>query len=297
MKPSEIIKLARRQTWCTEDIVTTDEAYKFLNFIIEDFGSEIRTSDSWYWFDVLDIDVTAWQPSYTFEDDEAIWNYSTKFPISKIQSVWLLDTKTWKYRDLPVHFVDKVDVNKFVDPWEPRACFITRKEINLIPMPKTSTNMQIWGFNYNQPIFQDIWKITVNSVEFVRSPNNDVDWTPYPYAWESLGTIIYTDSPKPTTWTAYTDYKWTATVWSISDYDVEVMDSEDNIWIDKRWHYVIVEWLKYWMYGNMWVNFETARNNSRAFYDSEKNKAIQNIVDRWQLADTAYFPNLNFLNY
>lgn len=59
--------------------------------------------------------------------------------------------------------------------------------------------MQIWGFNYNQPIFQDIWKITVNSVEFVRSPNNDVDGAPYAYAWESLGTIIYTDSPKPTT--------------------------------------------------------------------------------------------------
>jgi hypothetical protein len=37
--------------------------------------------------------------------------------------------------------------------------------------------------------------------------------------------------------------------------------------------------------------------NSRNFYDSEKMKAIQNIVDRWQLADTAYLPNLNFLNY
>ena len=35
--------------------------------------------------------------------------------------------------------------------------------------------MQIWGFNYNQPIYQDIWKITVNSVEYTRSPNNDVD--------------------------------------------------------------------------------------------------------------------------
>ena len=37
MKPSEIIKLARRQTGCTEDIVTTDEAFRFLNFVIEDF--------------------------------------------------------------------------------------------------------------------------------------------------------------------------------------------------------------------------------------------------------------------
>jgi hypothetical protein len=37
MKPSEIISLARRQTGCTLDIVTEDEAYKFLNFVIEDF--------------------------------------------------------------------------------------------------------------------------------------------------------------------------------------------------------------------------------------------------------------------
>lgn len=42
-------------------------------------------------------------------------------------------------------------------------------------MPKENSSLQIWGWNYNQPIFQDIWKITVNSVEFVRSPNNDVD--------------------------------------------------------------------------------------------------------------------------
>lgn len=46
MKPSEIIKLARRQTGCTEDIVTPEEAYRFLNFIIEDFGADIRATDS-----------------------------------------------------------------------------------------------------------------------------------------------------------------------------------------------------------------------------------------------------------
>jgi hypothetical protein len=295
MKPSEIIKLARRQTWCTEDIVTPEEAYKFLNFIIEDFWADIRNSDSWYWYDILQIPVVWGQVQYTFT--ETPWIMSEKFPMHKIQAVWLFNTNTWKYRDLPVHFVDKVDINKFENQWEPKVCFITRKEINLIPMPKENSSLQIWGWNYNQPIYQDIWKITVNSVEYTRSPNNDVDWTPYAYAWEAIDSIIYTDSPKPTTWNAYEDYKWTTLAWTIDAYDVEVMDSEDKIWIDKRWHYVIVEWLKYRMYGNMWVNFEAARNNSRAFYDSEKNKAIQNIVDRWQLADTAYFPNLNFLNY
>ncbi len=303
MKPSEIIKLARRQTWCTEDIVTPEEAARFLNFVIEDFGAEIRASDSWYWFDVLDIDVTAWQPSYTFESDEETGVYSQKFPISKIQSVWLLDQNTWKYRDLPVHFVDKVDVNKFADPWEPRACFITRKEINLIPAPKTSTNMQIWGWNYNfeLPYAYTVTSQDANIVRY-RAPEWDEPWKTHPYAWnrEDFPTSFwYTDSPTPAVWdTIYDDH--TSPVFSFPITAVGMAyeyDNEESIWIDKRWHYVLVEWLKYWMYWNMWVNFETARANSRAFYDNEKNKAIQNIVDRWQLADTAYFPDLNFLNY
>ena len=303
MKPSEIIKLARRQTGCTEDIVTTDEAYKFLNFVIEDFGNDIRTSDSWYWFDILEIPVTAWQSSYTFEGDEEIWSISTKFPISKIQSVWLLDTKTWKYRDLPVHFVDKVDINKFENQWEPKVCFITRTELNLIPKPKTSTQMQVWGFNYNWEL-KSVPSIEVQfswwTAEYLRIPEWDVEWQPKPYARHREGSNYrqYTWSEKPNVWDyLYENPDWTWDTHEIIAYEESWEDTEENIWIPKRWHYILVEWLKYRMYGNMWVNFETARTNSRAFYDSEKNKAIQNIVDRWQLADTAYFPDLNFLNY
>jgi hypothetical protein len=294
MKPSEIIKLARRQTWCTEDIVTPEEAYKFLNFIIEDFWADIRNSDSWYWYDVLQIPVVWGQVQYTFT--ETPWIMSEKFPMHKIQAV-RIKKPDWKWRDLPVHFVDKVDLNRLTELKEPLACFITRTELNLIPAPKESTIMEIRWFDYNPLIQPNIWTITVNSNNYTRSPDNDAEWTPYPYAWESVGSIIYTNSLQPTTWNAYEDFQWTTLAWAISAYDVEITDKEENIFIDKRWHYIIVEWLKYWMYGNMWVNFETARNNCRAFYDNEKIKAIQNIVDRWQLADTAYFPDLNFLNY
>ena len=295
MKPSEIIKLARRQTGCTEDIVTTDEAYKFLNFIIEDFWADIRNSDSWYWYDILQIPVVWGQIQYTFT--ETPWIMSEKFPMHKIQAV-RIKKPDWKWRDLPVHFVDKVDLNRLSELKEPLACFITRTELNLIPAPKESTIMEIRWFDYNPLIQPNIWTITVNSHDYTRSPDNDAEWTPYPYAWERNNwQIIYTNSLQPTTWNAYEDFQWTTLAWAISAYDVEITDKEENIFIDKRWHYIIVEWLKYRMYGNMWVNFETARNNSRAFYDSEKNKAIQNIVDRWQLADTAYFPDLNFLNY
>ena len=295
MKPSEIIKLARRQTGCTEDIVTTDEAYKFLNFIIEDFWADIRNSDSWYWYDILRIPVVWGQVQYTFT--ETPWIMSEKFPMHKIQAVWI-EKPDWKWRDLPVHFVDKVDLNRLTELKEPLACFITRTELNLIPAPKESTIMEIRWFDYNPLIQPNIWTITVNSNDYTRSPDNDAEWTPYPYAWERDNwQIIYTNSLEPTTWNAYEDFQWITLAWAISAYDVEITDKEENIFIDKRWHYIIVEWLKYRMYGNMWVNFETARNNCRAFYDNEKNKAIQNIVDRWQLADTAYFPDLNFLNY
>lgn len=300
MKPSEIIKLARRQTWCTEDIVTTDEAYKFLNFVIEDFGAEIRVSDSWYWFDVLGFDVYAWQPSYTFESDEEIGTYSNKFPISKIQSVWLMG-KDNKWHDLPVHFVDKVNPNQFDAQWEPRACFITRHDLNLIPAPKTDTTMQIWGWNYNLELTDEISiEATFPSwpVQYWRNPEADDAWKTYPYAWHhsEWWADWYTSSEKPSVW----DEIWELPTWWLDHRPItEIIsyDKEENIFIPKRWHYILVEWLKYRMYWNMGVNFETARANSRAFYDSEKNKAIQNIVDRWQLADTAYFPDLNFLNY
>jgi hypothetical protein len=296
MKPSEIIKLARRQTWCTEDIVTPEEAYKFLNFVIEDFWADIRNSDSWYWYDILQIPVVWGQIQYTFT--ETPWIMSEKFPMHKIQAV-RIKKPDWKWRDLPVHFVDKVDINRLSELKEPLACFITRTELNLIPAPKESTIMEIRWFDYNPELTNDLTIVSGGSwdVEYNRSPENDAPWKAYPYAWASpWGVIWYTINERPEVW----EYIY----WEPDDdYDkrpiVETIshDKEENIFIDKRWHYILVEWLKYRMYGNMWVNFETARTNARAFYDSEKIKAIQNIVDRWQLADTAYFPDLNFLNY
>ena len=301
MKPSEIIKLARRQTWCTEDIVTEDEAYKFLNFVIEDFWADIRASDSWHWFDYLTINVQAGQPSYPFTKDnwypmdETEWEFYDKFPIWKLEKVWYR-LKDGKWRDLEVRFVDKIDVNDFPDQWEPEICFITNNYLNLVPLPKEATQMQIWGYNYNWELEPDIWEIKVDNKWYTRDKNNDVSWANYPFAWEHWNDIIYTNREKPTSWDTYPSYTW-GTSTAISETRVIVTDKEDNIFIPKRWHYILVEWLKYWMYGNMWVNFEWARTNSRNFYDSEKMKALQNIMDRWQESDEPYYPFLNFLNY
>ena len=304
MKPSEIISLARRQTGCTEDIVTPQEAYHFLNFVIEDFWAEIRASDSWHWFDYLTINVQAGQPSYPFTKDnwypmdEDNWEFYDNFPIWKLEKVWYR-LKNWKRRDLDVRFVDKIDVNDFPDQWEPEICFITNNYLNLVPLPKEATIMQLWGYDYNPELSYDLTIVSWGhwNVKYVRSPENDAPWKDYPFAWSSPGGVIwYTINERPVVW----DYIYAE---PDDDYDkhpiTEVLDDdkEDNIFIPKRWHYILIEWLKYWMYGNMWVNFETARANSRAFYDSEKNKALQNIMDRWQESDEPYYPDLNFLNY
>ena len=299
MKPSEIISLARRQTGCTEDIVTPEEAYRFLNFIIEDFGADIRASDSWYGFDILNINVTSGQSTYPFTNID--WDLSNAFPIHKIQAVFIKN-KDNKWVDLPVHFVDKVDPNKRESLKEPLACFITRESVNLIPTPKESTVMQIWGFDYNKelsPIPQIVVSLGTSTKTYSRTPDGDVATTyDHPYAWQEEwdGTYWYTNSPRPSVWDKLYDEPDTAgfeyPVIKYTDWN-----EESDIWIPKRWHYILVEWMKYWMYGNMGVNFETPRVNSRNFYDAEKDKALQNIMDRWQLADTAYLPNLNFLNY
>jgi hypothetical protein len=70
------------------------------------------------------------------------------------------------------------------------VCFITRTELNLIPKPKESTKLMIWGFNYN----------------FELGYNSETG------LWD---------------------------------------DSEEDIFIPSRWHYILVEGMKYWMYGNM----------------------------------------------
>lgn len=294
MKPSEIIALARRQTWCTLDIVTEEEAYKFLNFVIEDFWADIRASDSWHWFDYLTMDVNAWQVVYPM--DEAAWEWYENFPIWKLEKVWYR-LKDWKWRDLSIRFVDKIDINDFPNQWDPEICFLANNTINLIPEPKYATQMMIWGYDYNWELMPDIWQITINSVEYTRDKNKDVAWASFPYAWSTPDATVYTSSEKPTGWAAYEDYAWTTTAWNISSYNVTSLDREENIFIPKRWHYILVEGLKYWMYWNMGVNFETARSNSRNFYDSEKMKALQNIMDRWQESDEPYYPDLNFLNY
>lgn len=213
MKPSDIISLARRQTWCTTDIATEEEAYHFLNFVIEDFWAELRLVDSSFWLRAKDINITSWTRNYTLDDSaiETEWaETNVVFWISKIKRA--IYNKDY----IPVESIDNVELSNEV--WTPTKIYLKWNEIILDKIPEKN------------------WELTI--IWYVRNPE-----------------IIATTT-----------------------------DIEDVICIPSRWHWIIIEWLKYWMYWNMWVWFEQARMNARNFYDSEKLKAISQMTDRWELS-------------
>lgn len=294
MKPSEIISLARRQTWCTEDIVTEDEAYKFLNFVIEDFGAEIRLSDAWYGLQHISMDIVAWQNRYDRQIEE-MWTatQSPVFAIDKILKVWILNN-AWEYDEIPVRFVDKIKINDILATGKPKQCFISNNSLILVPTPKENWQMIIAWYDKN---FEITWRsLSVWATLFQRySLNDDMSWD-YPYAWRNVNwnSYRYTGSKTPSVWSQVYRHPdgsgYMNTITAINGWDIDW-----NIWIPERWHYVLVEWMKYRLYGNMGVDFEWARINARNFFDSEKMKAIQQLTDRWQMAETWEEPYLDYL--
>lgn len=294
MKPSEIISLARRQTWCTEDIVTEDEAYKFLNFVIEDFGAEIRLSDAWYGLQHISMDIVAWQNRYDRQIEE-MWTttQSPVFAIDKILKVWILNN-AWEYDEIPVRFVDKIKINEILATGKPKQCFISDNSLILVPTPKENWQMIIMWYDKN---FNILWKsISVWNSVYQRYSLEDVKGADYPYAWKNVSgtTLRYSNTLTPQVWyTINNKPDWTWTSYTITW--INGWDYDWNIWIPERWHYVLVEWMKYRMYWNMWVDFEWARINARNFFDSEKMKAIQQLTDRWQMAETWEEPYLDYL--
>ena len=60
MKPSEIISLARRQTGCTEGYSNNRRSISVSKLCYRRLWADIKSCDSWYWFDIVDVNVTSW---------------------------------------------------------------------------------------------------------------------------------------------------------------------------------------------------------------------------------------------
>ena len=77
---------------------------------------------------------------------------------------------------------------------------------------------------------------------------------------------------------------------------VTTEDSEDCILIPAVYHYVLVEGLKYRMYGHRGTDFETLRQNAKSVYESEKDRVSNQMMDRMQESSQAFMPDLSYLS-
>lgn len=73
-------------------------------------------------------------------------------------------------------------------------------------------------------------------------------------------------------------------------------DVEGCILIPSQWHYVIIEWLKYRFYTNRGAEFVASANEAKQKYESEKMKAINQMLDRMQESSESFIPDLSFLS-
>lgn len=44
-----------------------------------------------------------------------------------------------------------------------------------MPVPKTNTTMQIWGYDYNWELQPDLWTIEISANYYTRNKNLDIE--------------------------------------------------------------------------------------------------------------------------
>jgi len=67
------------------------------------------------------------------------------------------------------------------------------------------------------------------------------------------------------------------------------------ILIPAQRHSVIVEGLKMWFYGKRGVDFNGIMMNQKQYYENEKNRAINQLMNRNQESSEAFTPDLSSL--
>ena len=80
------------------------------------------------------------------------------------------------------------------------------------------------------------------------------------------------------------------------DLSASTEDVEGCLMIPSNRHYVLIEWLKFWMYGNMGVNFDQSRLQAKASYEVFKQECLDKIVNRTQNSPEYFIPDLSYLS-
>lgn len=236
MIPSQIISLARKQSWCTTDIVTSVDAYEFLNIILEDFWKDITDNN-------VGLGIFTWQYNLVANQDV----YNLPLPIANTTVL----TSTWGIEQLYKIWVKYATWDTYYTP------------VSLIYMD--------WQLK-----LPDTYIVTQQKAIPTATINSDtISLYPMP-------TVDITD--------------WLEIIWPKKHFPLSstTEDVASAMLIPTQWHYILIEGLKYWFYGNMGSNFDDKKLQSFQFYTAEKLKAINQMSDRMQESSQAFVPDLSY---
>jgi len=236
MKPSDLITIARNQSWATIDVVTAAQSYQYLNIVLEDFWKDITDNNIWLWINTWTYNLTANTATYTLATaTPAATLLLSTFWIEQLYKIWV------KYNSWDTYYTP---VSLIYPEWQ-----------------------------LKQPDY------------YAASQNKAV-----PTATQNDNTI--TLYPTPTT----TVTNWLQIIWPKKHFDLS-SSTEDVEWcilIPAQWHYVLIEGLKYWFYGNMWVNFDDRKYQTKQFYEAEKLRCINQMMDKLQESSQLFIPDLTY---
>lgn len=238
MIPSQIISLARSQTWVTTDIVSATQSYDFLNILLEDFWKDITDNNIGLGINTRQYTLTSGTATYTLASPIAASTVLTS--TRGIEQLYKIGIK---YKS--------TDTN-----------YTTCKLIYL------DGQLNLPDFYANQ-----------QPASVPSATQNDNTITIYPTPTDTIPL-------------------WLEIIWPKKHFTLSssTEDVESAILIPSQRHYVLIEWLKYWFWGNMWVNFEDRRQQAKAYYESEKDRCINQMADRMQESSEQFIPDLSYLS-
>ena len=238
MKPTEIITMARNQTWTSTGLVPQDEAFTYLNIIEQDFWRDICndwTSDK---LNTYPINLVAWTSTYTLPQSVSASTLLTStFGLNQTLKVGIkFSSSDTYYTPIQVKYVD----------W-------------LLNLP-----------------------------DFYAAKTSKATPIAYLIGWDSI--VIF---PTPdATIAAGLEIVWP------KDVVVKTTSTEDVEWmiiVPPAAHMVLVEWLKYLFYGKRGTDFIQIARDAKQFYENEKLRVINQLLNKNILADEAFTLDLTFL--
>lgn len=238
MKPSEIITMARNQTWTSTDLVDQSTAFQYLNIVEKDFWRDISNESIWDKVTNFDINTVAW---------------TSKYSIPATVPASTLSNTTWGMNQ----------ILKAGIKFSSSDVYYTPLQIKYIE----------WYLN-----LPDFYAVQTSKA------------IPTAYIVDMENIVVF---PTPdASLTAWLQLRWPK---AVADKTTSTEDVEGMILVDSDVHWVIVEWLKVWFYGQRGTDFEWLKAQAQQNYEAAKLRAINQLSNKNILADEYFNLDLTYL--